>query len=164
MNIEKFTKKDKDSFLKIILEFRTLDDVRNICGSDIEMSKFCNLNKIYISYKILKKYFPIVPFKDKRVLSAIKQFHKLNYVKKIYDVMILNDIINNGYLELLEILCINKYIYFSAYWRYIKSPNALLNIIQLIDTYNKYYIDIIVDKNWQVELRDDIKQYMLNRN
>lgn len=162
--MEKFANRDKDSFLKIILEFTTLDDVKNICGSDIEMSKFCNLNKIYISYKILKKYFPIVPFKDKRVLSAIKQFHKLNYVKKIHNGAFLIDIINKGYLELLEILCVNKYIYFSAYWKYIKSQNAQLDIIQLIDTYNRYYIDLIIDKNWQVQLRDDIKQYILDRN
>jgi len=161
MNIQQFFNRDKDSFLNVITKFKTLQDIKNICGINLEISKFCNVNKNFISYAILKNNFPIVPFNDNSALSALKQYHRLNYN---FYTKYLKIIIKNEYYELLELLFKNKIPYFSDYWAYITSPNANLNIIKLMDIYNRYYIDVLISNNYHHSVkRIDIQQYYNNQ-
>ena len=159
MNIEQFFNRDKDSFLNIIKQFKTLHDIKNICGINLEISKFCNNNKNFISYAILKNNFSIVSFNT--ALPALQQYHKLNYN---FYTKYLKIIIKNEYYQLLELLFKNKIPYFSDYWAYISSPNANLNIIKLMDSYNRYYIDVLISNNYHRAVKTiDIQQYYNNQ-
>lgn len=161
MNMKQFFDHDKDSFLNIITQFETLYDIKNICCINLEISKFCNDNKNFISYAILKNNFSIVPFSDDNALTALKQYHKLNYN---FYTKYLKFIIKNKYYQLLELLFKNKIPYFSDYFAYISSPNANLNIIKLIDKYNRYYIDILISRNYHTSIKTiDIKEYYDNQ-
>jgi len=173
MNFEGF--KDKDSLLNIIYQFKTLDDVKNTCKLTPEISKLCFKNKNNIAYIILKKYFDIVPFKNDRVLLALRQFGKINkdynvdlakseyyYYESALNKFNLDFYINNEYFELLEVSMVNKKIHFSIYWSYITSRNAQVNILQKIDNYNNFYINTVINKNFYHSIKNpDIKAYYI---